>query len=119
MKLWMFSLILLTACATTSRRVIYNEKNFDRVAKATNIRVTFADGRVAEFARMEVVKTDDQFVYARCWEKGTSDPQEFKFLKSEIVIESSEFSTSRTAGYVASIVVTIGVLYLLQRILYN
>lgn len=117
--LWIMILAGLTGCGQTARTVVYSDGNFERLSSRRNIRVTFVDGKVAEFYRIDVVKVDATHIYARCWEKEGSEAVDYKFLKSDVVIESVEFSTSRTFSYVAGVVLSIGIIFLLQKIIYG
>jgi hypothetical protein len=118
-SLGFLTLLLLTACGQTARTVVYSDSTFDKLSSRRNVRVTFIDGTVVQFYKIEVVKVDETHIYARCWEKEGSDAADYKFLKSDVVIESVEFSTSRTLSYVAGIALSIGILFLLQRIIYG
>ncbi len=111
--------LVLAGCSQTARTVVYNETNFSGLASKRNIRVTFVDGNVAEFYRMEVIKVDETNIYARCWKSKKDEPIDYKFVKSEVVIENVEFSTSRSAAYVAGLVLSIGIIFLLQKIIYG
>jgi hypothetical protein len=112
-------ILTMVACESTSRVVVYSDHNYAELEKGTDITVKFTDGRVARFHRMKIVRVDEQHIYARCWERKDSEPKDFKFLKSEIVIEDTEFSTPNTVGYVLSFALMVGILYLLQRIIYD
>lgn len=116
---WFLTLLFLTACGQAARTVVYSDSTFDQLSSRRNVRVTFIDGTVVQFYKIDVVKIDETHIYARCWEKEGSDAADYKFLKSEVVIESVEFSSSRTLSYVAGVVLSLGILFLLQRIIYG
>jgi hypothetical protein len=97
--------------------MVHNESNFDRLAKAKNIRVKSIGGKEAVFYRMEVQKVDDRFIYARCWKSKDSEPVDYKFNKQEVVIESESFSGAKTANYLFGTVLSIGLLILLSILL--
>lgn len=105
-----------SSCGNTSRTIIYNEHNYEQVSTRTHIRVRGIDGRTLQFYRMEIASTDDKYVYARCWRFKQSDPVDYKFDKSEIIIESTEFSVSRTGEYILVIVLTVGLILIAERI---
>jgi len=113
------ALMTVVGCSQTARTVVYNENNFSGLSSKRNIRVTFIDGNVAEFHRMEVIKVDESHIYARCWKKKGDEPVDYKFLKSDVVIENVEFSTSRSVTYIAGLILSIGIIFLLQKIIYG
>jgi hypothetical protein len=113
----LFFLLVLTGCGQVSKTTIYNDSTYDKLAKAENIRIKHIDGREFVFYRMEVMKQDVNFIYARCWVKKKSEPVDYKFNKQDIVIESTSFSSSMAANYFMLTVITVGIIILVPIIL--
>jgi hypothetical protein len=116
MKLfWLvIAIIWVAGCGNLTKTTVYNDKTYDQLDKEFNIRVRNIDGHFFQFYRMQVVKVDDQYIYARCWEKKSSSPMEYKFTKSEIVIENTKFSGSRAGEYVLYIGILVAIVVLIQ-----
>ncbi len=110
-----FSLFIVS-CANTSRLIVYNESTYATLKNDKNILVKNVDGHEFRFFRMEVSRTDDMYIYAQCWRTKKSEPENVKFVKSEVVIQSVQFSGSSTANYVFSIALLLGVILLTSRI---
>lgn len=112
-------LAFFIGCGASNRTVIYGDHNYKSLPAARDVTVKFTDGNIVRFHHMEVVGVDDRFIYARCWLRENSEPKELKFVKNEVIIEDTEFNTSNTFGYIASFAITLGILYLLQRLIYD
>ncbi|MCK6542265.1 hypothetical protein L6Q79_06230 [bacterium] len=108
---------LMAGCGNTSRLIVYTDANYAMVEKGKNIRVKHVDGKFVQFYKMVIDKTDDEYIYARCWKTKKSTPEDLRFKKSEVILESTEFSVSRTTEYVMLIGVTILLIFLSDRIL--
>jgi hypothetical protein len=111
--------IPIFSCGSVNKTITFNDSNYEILNKKTRITVRFLDGRAVVFYRMEIVKTDDEYLYAKCWAKKTSQPEEWKFLKNEIVITNEESSGSQTAAYILSLGLMVGLIFLLNKLLYN
>ena len=76
-------------------------------------------GLTQTFYKMEVVKVDDEFVYAKCWKSKDAEPENFRFSKSEFVIKrSEEWHGSKTMTFLYSVGLTalvIGLIYVIDR----
>lgn len=110
----LLSVLCIASCGETSKTVIYNDHTYHEVSKVENIRIKHIDGKEFAFYRMEVIKVDDSFIYARCWERKKSEPIDYKFNKQEVVIESTSFSGQKAINSVFYTIVTVGILVLLS-----
>lgn len=110
-------LFCVSSCSQVEKTTVYNDRTYPDLAKAKNVRIKHIDGKEFIFYRMEVVKTDDNFIYARCWEKKDSEPVDYKFNKQEVVIESSAFSGKMATNYFLITLITVGLLILIPIIL--
>ncbi len=105
---------LAAGCGNFTKTTVYNEKTYGELSHEFNVRVKNIDGRITEFYRMEVVKLDETYLYARCWQKKDSSPTDYKFNKSEIIIENTKFSGTRTGEYVIYAGILIAIVVLIQ-----
>jgi len=112
-------ILFISSCGNFSRTVIYNESTYSKIGQAHGITIKTVDGKEFRFYKMNVEKIDDQFIYAQCWESKGSEPKAYKFAKSDIVIQSEHFSGSQTVWYFAGIALTIGIIVLLNYIIYK
>lgn len=110
-------ILVLAGCS--NKTVIYGDHNYKDLSKAREVIVKFTDGNTVRFHHMEIVAVDEKYIYARCWTKKDASPKELKFAKNEVLIEDTEFSMPNTLGYVLSFAITVGILYLLQRLIYD
>lgn len=113
----LFVVLWISGCSQVEKTTVYNDRTYPELAKAKNIRLKHIDGRAFVFYRMEVMKTDENFIYARCWEKKNSEPVDYKFNKQEVVIESSSFSGAAATNYFLITMITVGLLILIPIIL--
>ena len=111
-------LFLINSCGNFSRTIIYNESSYARLNQAHDITIKTVDGQELHFYKMNVEKMDEEFIYVQCWEKKNEEPKAYKFVKSSIVIQSEHFSGSQTAWYVAGVALTVGIIILLNYIIY-
>lgn len=111
--------MIINACGSSGKLVIYNESNYAQLKQRTGVEVRFIDGRIVYFYRMEVIKTDDEYIYARCWANKNASPDDWKFSKRDVVITDKESGASGTGMYILSIGLMIGLLLLLNKILYD
>lgn len=110
-------LFYVSSCSQVEKTTVYNDRTYPDLAKAKNVRIKHIDGKEFVFYRIEVVKTDENYIYARCWEKKNSEPVDYKFNKQEVVIESSAFSGSAATNYFLITLITVGLLILIPIIL--
>lgn len=110
-------LVWIAGCGQVNKTVIYNDNTYKELSKRENIRLRHVDGSMVTFYKMEVMKVDEDFIYARCWERKQSEPIDYKFNKQEVIIESSSFSGSKAANYFLYVVFTIGLVILIPIIL--
>lgn len=109
--------VLWVGCGEVSKTTIYNDNTYQELSKAINVRIKNIDGKEYGFYKIEVVKVDENYIYARCWERKKSEPIDYKFSKQEVIIESTTFSGTKTANYVLFTVATLGLILLLNIIL--
>ena len=112
-----FILLYVNSCSQVEKTTVYNDRTYAELTKAKNVRIKHIDGKEFVFYRMEVMKTDESYIYARCWEKKNSKPVDYKFNKQEVVIESSAFSGSMATNYFLITLVTVGIIILIPIIL--
>jgi hypothetical protein len=112
--LWYLSLLVTVGCGNFTKTTIYNETTYDKLKSEINIRVKNIDGHITQFYRMEIVKVDEMFIYAHCWEKKGSKPVDYKFKKSEIVIENTKFSGTHTGEYLLYLGILVTIVVLIQ-----
>lgn len=119
---WILLVLVITgvsSCGNFSKTVIYNDETYNSLEHQRNVKVKFTNGVIKHFYKLNVVRTDDQFVYAQCWEYKNSEPIEYKFDKSEVIIESEHFSGSKTGTYLLYLGLSVGVFVLIDLIFYN
>lgn len=109
--------IFISGCGEVSRTTVYNDRTYPEVSKAENIRIKHIDGREFVFHRIEVVTVDENFIYARCWERKKSNPVDYKFNKKEVIIESTSFSANKAVNYIFLTVITVGLIVLINILL--
>ena len=111
--------VLVLSCSARRSTVVYSERNFDELKKHTHIVVEHISGLTQTFYKMEVVKVDEEFVYAKCWKSKDAEPENFRFSKSEFVIKrSEEWHGSKTMTFLYSVGLTalvIGLIYVIDR----
>ncbi len=110
-------LFYVNSCSQVEKTTVYNDRTYADLAKAKNVWIKHIDGKEFVFYKMEVVKTDENYIYARCWKKKNSEPVDYKFNKQEVVIESSAFSGSAATNYFLITLITVGLLILIPIIL--
>ena len=113
----LFMLLWVSSCSQVEKTTVYNDRTYPDLANAKNVRIKHIPGKEFVFYRMEVVKTDESVIYARCWEKKNSEPVDYKFNKQEVVIVSSTFSGSAATNYFLITLITVGLLILIPIIL--
>ncbi|MBX7152091.1 hypothetical protein K1X84_10650 [bacterium] len=109
----------VSSCGNFSKTVIYNEGTYGSLEHQRNVKVKFTNGVIKHFYKLNVVRTDEQFIYAQCWESQKSEPIDYKFDKSEVIIESEHFSGSSAGTYLLYLGLSVGVFVLIDLIFYN
>ncbi len=116
---WILSLVCMTfmmSCGNTTRSVVYNDQTYSSLQNQRDVRVKSIEGHVKKFYKMTVTKVDEKYIYAQCWRTEKSEPENLKFTKAEVVIETVHFSGDKTINYGFAFVLLLGIILVTSRI---